>query len=37
MHLKFDSRIFTTAFITGLAAAFTVFTVVLAALHGKLV
>ena len=37
MHLKFDSRLFTTAFVTGLATAFTVFTVVMAALHGKLV
>ena len=37
MHLKFDSRLFTTAFVGGLATALTVFAVVLAALHGKLV
>jgi cytochrome c oxidase subunit 4 len=37
MHLKFDSRIFTIAFVTGLAGALTVFTVVIAALHGGLV
>ena len=37
MHLKFDSRLFTIAFVAGLATAFTVFTVVIAVLHGKLV
>lgn len=37
MHLKFDSRLFTTAFATGLGAALAVFTVVIAALHGGLV
>jgi len=37
MHLRFDSRLFTIAFLTGLVAAFAVFTVVIAALHGKLV
>jgi cytochrome c oxidase subunit 4 len=37
MHLKFDSKIFTTAFVAGLATALIVFTVVIAALHGGLV
>jgi cytochrome c oxidase subunit 4 len=37
MHLKFDSRLFTTAFVTGLATALAVFTVVIAAMHGQLV
>lgn len=37
MHLKFDSKLFTTAFVTGLGTALAVFTVVLAALHGGLV
>ena len=32
MHLKFDSRLFTTAFVTGMALALAVFTVVLATL-----
>lgn len=37
MHLKFDSKLFTVAFVTGLATAMAVFTVVIAALHGGLV
>jgi cytochrome c oxidase subunit 4 len=37
MHLKFDSKLFTTLFVTGLFTAFIVFTVVLAVLHGQLV
>ena len=37
MHLKFDSRLFTSAFVTGLVAAFAVFTVVLATLGANLV
>jgi cytochrome c oxidase subunit IV len=37
MHLRFDSKLFTTLFLTGLVTAFAVFTVVMAALHGKLV
>jgi heme/copper-type cytochrome/quinol oxidase subunit 4 len=37
MHLKFDSKLFTTAFVTGLVAAFAVFTVVLATLGANLV
>jgi caa(3)-type oxidase subunit IV len=37
MHLRFDSRVFTVMFLIGLLTALTVFTVVLAALHGKLV
>ncbi|MEK7247352.1 MAG: cytochrome C oxidase subunit IV family protein [Chloroflexota bacterium] len=37
MHLKFDSRLFTIAFVTGLATALTVFTVVIAAMRGGLV
>ena len=36
MHLKFDSRIFTTAFVGGLTLAALVFTVVLATLGGGL-
>jgi cytochrome c oxidase subunit IV len=36
MHLKFDSRLFTTTFVTGLALAAAVFTVVLATLGGGL-
>ena len=37
MHLKFDSKLFTTAFVTGLVTALAVFSVVIAALHGGLV
>lgn len=37
MHLKFDSRLFTTAFLTGLVTALIVFTIVIAALRGSLV
>jgi len=37
MHLKFDSRLFTTAFVTGLVAALAVFTVVLVTLGANLV
>ncbi len=37
MHLKFDSAIFTTAFVTGLALAAAVFTVVLVTLGSNLV
>ena len=37
MHLKFDSRIFTVAFVTGLVTASTIFAVVIAVLHGGLV
>ena len=37
MHLKFDSKLFTTAFVTGMVAAFAVFTVVLATLGANLV
>lgn len=37
MHLKFDSRLFTTAFVAGLALAGAVFTVVLATLGSNLV
>ena len=37
MHLKFDSRIFTTAFVTGLALAGALFTVVLVTLGSNLV
>jgi cytochrome c oxidase subunit 4 len=37
MHLRFDSRLFTTAFVTGLVLAFAVFTVVLATLNSNLV
>ena len=37
MHLKFDSRIFTTAFVTGMVLAASIFTVVLVTLGGNLV
>ena len=37
MHLRFDSRLFTTAFVTGMALAGAVFTVVLATLGSNLV
>lgn len=37
MHLKFDSRLFTIAFCTGLVAALSVFAAALATLHGQLV
>ncbi len=37
MHLKFDSRLFTTAFVTGLVLAGAIFTVVLATLGSNLV
>jgi cytochrome c oxidase subunit 4 len=37
MHLRFDSRIFTTAFVTGLVLAAAVFTVVLVTLGSNLV
>jgi cytochrome c oxidase subunit 4 len=37
MHLRFDSGIFTTAFVTGLVLAFAVFTVVMATLGSNLV
>ena len=37
MHLKFDSRLFSTAFLTGFALASAVFVVVLATLGGSLV
>lgn len=37
MHLRFDSRLFTTAFVTGLVLAAAVFTVVLATLGSNLV
>ena len=37
MHLRFDSTIFTTAFVTGLVLAAAVFTVVLATLGGNLI
>lgn len=37
MHLRFDSRLFTTAFVTGMVLAFAVFTVVLATLGSNLV
>ncbi|MBI2723440.1 MAG: cytochrome C oxidase subunit IV family protein [Chloroflexi bacterium] len=37
MHLKFDSRLFSTAFVTGLLLAISVFIVVLATLGGNLV
>jgi caa(3)-type oxidase subunit IV len=37
MHLRFDSRVFSIMFLIGLCTAAAVFTVVLAALHGKLV
>lgn len=37
MHLKFDSRIFTTAFVSGLALAFAVFTVLIVTLGSNIV
>ena len=37
MHLRFDSKLFATLFVTGLFTAAIVFTVVLAVLHGQLV
>ncbi len=37
MHLKFDSRLFSTAFLTGFALASALFVVVLATLGGNLV
>jgi cytochrome c oxidase subunit 4 len=37
MHLRFDSPLFTTAFVTGLVLAFAVFTVVMATLGSNLV
>jgi cytochrome c oxidase subunit 4 len=37
MHLKFDSRLFTTAFATGFALVIAVFTVVLTTLGGNIV
>ena len=37
MHLRFDSRLFSTLFLLGLLTAAAVFTVVIAALRGKLV
>lgn len=37
MHLRFDSRLFATAFVTGLVLAFAAFTVVLATLNSNLV
>ncbi|MDP9238702.1 MAG: cytochrome C oxidase subunit IV family protein [Chloroflexota bacterium] len=37
MHLRFDSRLFSTAFVTGLVLAFAVFTVVIATLGSNLV
>ena len=37
MHLKFDSRIFTTAFVAGILLAASIFTVVVATLGGNLV
>lgn len=37
MHLRFDSRLFTTAFVTGIALATAVFTVVLTTLGSNLV
>jgi cytochrome c oxidase subunit 4 len=37
MHLKFDSRIFTTAFVTGLVLAAAIFSVVLVTLGSSLV
>lgn len=37
MHLRFDSKIFTTAFVTGLFLAFALFTVVLATLGSNFV
>lgn len=37
MHLKFDSKLFTTAFVTGFVTASAVFTVVIATLGANLV
>jgi cytochrome c oxidase subunit 4 len=37
MHLKFDSSIFTTAFVAGMLLAFAVFTVVIATLGGNVI
>ncbi len=37
MHLRFDSRLFSTLFLLGLLTAAAVFTVVIAALRGQLV
>jgi cytochrome c oxidase subunit 4 len=37
MHLRFDSRLFSTLFLLGLLLAAALFTVVIAALHGQLV
>ena len=37
MHLRFDSRLFSTLFITGLFAALILFTVIIAVLRGKFV
>jgi cytochrome c oxidase subunit IV len=37
MHLRFDSKLFTTAFVTGLVAASAVFTVVLVTLGASIV
>jgi cytochrome c oxidase subunit 4 len=37
MHLKFDSRLFTTAFVTGFVLAASVFTVVIATLGSNIV
>jgi cytochrome c oxidase subunit 4 len=37
MHLKFDSRVFTTMFVGGLLTALSVFIVVIAIMHGGLI
>lgn len=37
MHLRFDSRLFSTMFVMGLVTALAVFTVVMAIMHGQLV
>jgi cytochrome c oxidase subunit 4 len=37
MHLKFDSKLFTTAFVTGLALAAAIFTVVIVTLGSNIV
>ena len=37
MHLRFDNRLFSIFFVSGMALTFTVFAVVIAALHGGLV
>lgn len=37
MHLKFDSRLFTTAFVAGMALAFALFTVMIVTLGSNLV